>query len=341
MSRRRSGVLVVLLVVVVVTLGAVVRQVLPGSTSTPSTSRDTAGVVAAVVNINGRLADGIIAGTGMIISADGTVLTNNHVVAGTDLLTAQVGGRGPVYDATVIGVDPTHDVAVIRLRGASGLPTVPLNRSGQLARGDHVTAMGNALGANGVPKSVTGEVTSLDESLLVRNHANSVDTTLSGLIAFDAPIRAGDSGGPLIDTRGRVIGMDTAGSPSAGDAGSTFGAAIPINDALSIAGQITAGVTSAYIQSGHSGVLGVTVVDADGAAGARVSAVVHGDAADVAGIVVGDVITEFGGAQVTSAATFTDAAQGWRPADHTTAAWRDPGGALHRADVVLSEGPPA
>lgn len=339
---RRSGLVIGVVAVVVVALGAVVRQVLPGAaTVTRPTAQGTNGVAAAVVNINGRLADGIIAGTGMILSADGTVLTNNHVVAGTDLLTAQVGGRGPVYDATVVGVDPTHDVAVIRLRGASGLPTVPLNRSGQLARGDHVTAMGNALGANRVPVSVTGEVTSLDESLLVLNHGTNLDTTLSGLIAFNAPIQPGDSGGPLIDQQGRVIGMDTAGSPSTGDVGSTFGAAIPINDALGIAAQITAGVTSAYIQSGHSGVLGVTVADADGGAGALVSTVVRGDAADIAGIVAGDVITEFGSTPIASAATFADASAGWRPGDHTTAVWRDAAGGLHRADVVLSEGPPA
>jgi len=166
----------------------------------------------AIVNINGVIPQGRIAGTGMVLTSGGIVLTNNHVVANTTSLTAQLAGRGPVYPAVVIGVDPTQDVALIQLEGASGLPTTPFDLSGSLAIGDAVTGKGNALGGNGVPVVATGTVTSLDETIQVQDEAATIVETLTGVICFDAPIQPGDSGGPLLNADSSVIGMDTAGS---------------------------------------------------------------------------------------------------------------------------------
>ena len=302
----------------------------------------TTDVASAIVNINGTVPEGRIAGTGMIITSDGVVLTNNHVVAGTTGLTAQVAGTGPVYQVTVVGVDPTHDVAVIRLQGASRLPTVPIDTSGVLTTGDAVTGMGNALGGNGAPVSAVGVVTSLNETLTVNGEGAAAQTTLNGLIQFNAPIQPGDSGGPLLNGAGRVIGMDTAGSPpGSSSASSSFGAAIPINAALAIAHQILSGVTSAYIQSGHSGVLGVNIESGSAADGALVGGVDSGEAAAGAGIVAGDIITSVGAVPVHSAPDLGAAIRGRRPGDRTTVTWRDPAGRAHEAAVTLSPGPPA
>jgi S1-C subfamily serine protease len=298
-------------------------------------------VASAVVNINGHVTGGTVAGTGMIIRSDGIVLTNNHVVAGTVDLVAQVDGTGPLYRATVLGVDPTQDVAVVRLEGAAHLPTVPIDTTGVVVAGDDVTGMGNALGHNGSPVSATGTVTALDQTLTVSGDSGRLVETLNGLIQFSAAIQPGDSGGPLLNGAGSVIGMDTAASDPAQAAanGGSVGAAIPINTAISIADQITAGVTSAYIQSGHSGTLGVEVADAAG--GAQVTSVIAGDAAASAGIVEGDVVTELGGAVVQSAADVYGLMRGRSPGDPLTVVWLDPAGARHQAKVTLSPGPPA
>lgn len=314
------------------------------STASPPSpsSSSTADVAAAVVNINGLVPGGRIAGTGMVIEPGGVVLTNNHVVAGTTGLTAQVAGSGPVYPATVVGVDPTHDVAVIRLQGAPQLPTVPLDTSGVINTGDDVTGMGNALGADGAPVRAVGTVTSLDQTLTVSDDSGTILTTLNGLIQFSAPIQPGDSGGPLLDAAGRVIGMDTAASPpGTTSAAASFGVAIPINGALDIAHQILSGVTSGYIQSGHTGALGVILAKGTAVDGAPVSAVTAGDAAATAGIVAGDIITQVGDVAVHSAADLGAALRGKRPGEQTTVTWRDARGAIHQAIVTLSPGPPA
>jgi S1-C subfamily serine protease len=237
-------------------------------------------------------------------------------------------------------VDPSQDVALIRLVGARGLPVVPLESSGVVNLGDDVTAEGNALGHNGAPVVVTGKVISLDETLTVLSEGDQTSNTLAGLIQFNAPIQPGDSGGPLLNGAGHVIGMDTAASPTQGNQGAAFGAAIPIDTAIGIVHQIMAGASSPYIQSGHSGILGVSVVDSATHDGARVISLTGGEAAAVAGISLGDVITSFAGTAITSAADFRTASQGWRPGDRVTISWRDAAGAAHTATAALSPGPP-
>ena len=225
----------------------------PAAPAPTNTSAGGAGIDAGIVNINGLVPEGTIAGTGMVLTSDGIVLTNNHVVANTTSLTAQLAGQGPVYPAAVIGVDPTQDVAIIKLEGASGLPTVSFDLSGSLAVGDHVTGLGNALGRDGAPVPASGTVTSLDETIQVQDESATIRETLDGVLCFDAPIQPGDSGGPLLNADGRVIGMDTAGSvTTATGAGALWGCAIPITRAMSIAQQIRAGTASPYIEFGPS-----------------------------------------------------------------------------------------
>lgn len=296
----------------------------------------------AIVNINGDIPQGSIAGTGMVMTPGGLVLTNNHVVANTTSLTAQLAGRGPIYQAVVVGVDPTQDVAVIQLVGANGLPITPFDTSGLVAVGDLVTGRGNALGRNGAPVPAHGAVTSLDETIMVQDEAATIVETLDGVVCFNAPIQAGDSGGPLLNANGEVIGMDTAGSlNTATGAKATWGCAIPITRALSIATQIEAGTPSPYFEAGHRGVLGVTVNTRSTGAGCTVISVTPGDAASSAGIIAGDVITAVATLPVTSSANFNTVMQDRRPGDSVAVTWRDSAGASHSAVAVLSAGPPA
>jgi len=295
-----------------------------------------------IVNINGTVPGGYIAGTGMVLTSSGFVLTNNHVVADTTDLTAQLAGRGPVYDAVVVGVDPTQDVAVIKLEGATGLPVTPFDLSGSLGIGDPLTGLGKALGHNGAPVAARGTVTSLDETIFVEDEDASIVETLDGVVCFNAPIQPGDSGGPLLNAGGRVIGMDTAGAlTSATLAGAKWGCAIPITRAMTIAQQIQAGTPSPYIDSGHRGILGVDVAVRAGVTGCVVTVVTPGDAAASAGIIAADVITTVGGIPVPTTSDFTIVMQDRRPGDQVTVTWRDAAGGAHSAVAVLSAGPPA
>lgn len=295
-----------------------------------------------IVNINGGVPGGYIAGTGMVLTPGGLVLTNNHVVADTTGLTAQLAGRGPIYRAIVIGVDPTQDVAVIQLQDATGLPITPFDLSGSLGIGDPVTGLGNALGRNGAPVAAHGAVTSLDETIFVQDQSATIMETLDGVVCFNAPIQPGDSGGPLLNAGGRVIGMDTAGSlTSATGAGARWGCAIPITRAMTIAQQIQSGTPSPYIESGHRGVLGVVVSARAGVIGCVVTTVTPGDAAAAAGIRAADVIINVGGIPVTSTSDFNVVVQDRRPGDNLAVTWRDVSGGTHSAVAVLSAGPPA
>lgn len=324
--------------------GLAVSTLLGGPTASFAVTTGSTGpapIQSAVVNINGIVPGGWVAGTGMLLTADGTVLTNNHVVAGTTSLTAQIGAHGHVYTASVVGVDPRADVAVIRLEGASHLPVVPIETSGVVGIGDDVTAMGNALGKNGDPVVVTGKVLSLSETVTVLDEGDLGENTLSGLIQMSAPIQPGDSGGPLVDTAGNVIGMDTAASATQGGAGASMGEAIPIGMAMDVVHQILGGVKSPFIQSGHSGVPGMSVTDAPAHGGAQVTRVVPGEPADGAGIAKGAVVTSYAGTAVSSAADCERAALEWRPGDRVVVIWHGPSGDVHQAALTLSPGPPA
>jgi S1-C subfamily serine protease len=185
-------------------------------------------------------------------------------------------------------------------------------------------------------------VTSLDETVGVTDQGDTLVETLNGMICFDAAIEPGDSGGPLFNHAGQVIGMDTAKqTQSNAGASGGWGCAIPITRAMTIARQIIAGVSSPYIESGHRGWLGVDVANTADQSGAVVTSVAPGAAAAGGGIKDGDVITGIGGISVHSIADLDAAMKGRRPGDHVAVAWLDASGATHQGTVTLSPGPPA
>jgi S1-C subfamily serine protease len=200
------------------------------------------------------------AGTGMVISPDGLVLTNNHVIEDSTSISVTDEGNGHTYQAKVVGYDETGDIAVLRLQGASGLKTVPVGDSSSVKSGASVVAMGNAEGQSAIVPAA-GRVTALDQTITASDAGGSITSeTLHGLIEVNADIVSGDSGGPLANTSGQVIGIDTAGNGEGFSAQqSTDGFAIPINTALSLAAQIIAGHASSVINIGYPPFIGVYI----------------------------------------------------------------------------------
>jgi S1-C subfamily serine protease len=283
------------------------------------------------------------AGTGIVLSSDGEILTNNHVIDGATSIKVTIVSTGKSYTATVVGDDPTDDVAVLQLSGASGLKTAKLGDSSSVAVGNTVTAVGNAGGTGGTPSAATGTVTALNQSITATDEGGGNSENLTGMIEINADIQAGDSGGPLYSANGTVIGIDTAASSQSFNS-TTTGFAIPINKALSIAKQIETGVETSTIHIGPTAFLGVELGSGGagsfgGSNGATISGVVDGSAAQQAGLAAGDTITAVNGQTVSSAADLSTALEGFQPGQKVTLTWVDSSGQSHSATVTLGSGP--
>ena len=290
------------------------------------------------------------AGTGMVLTSSGEVLTNNHVINGATSITARDIGNGRTYQAKVVGYDHSHDVAVLQLQGASGLQTVNLGDSGSASSGQKVVALGNALGKGGTPAVATGHIAGLGASITASDEGAGTSEQLTGLIHHNAGIQPGDSGGPLVSTAGQVIGINTAASQGTQFQGQqTQAFAIPINQAKSIADQIEAGTSSTTVHIGPTGLLGVQIMSAGSAAangiqtgaGATVAGVVAGAPAAGAGLTQGDVIVSVDGQSVSSPEQLQTALGQHHPGDSVTIGWQDQTGQTQSASVVLANGPAA
>jgi len=241
------------------------------------------------------------AGTGMVLTSTGEVLTNNHVIDGATSISVTDVGNGKTYQASVVGYDASKDIAVLQLQGASNLPTVTL-ASSSVGVGDKVVAIGNAEGKGGTPSVVSGTVTALNQAITASDEGSGNSEQLTGLIQSNAPIQPGDSGGSLVNSYGQVVGMDTAassssasptaqgtfpgwdgqagtgqsgsgstgnGSTGSGSTGSgasttaTQAFSIPIAEAETVAQQIVAGSASSTVHIGSTAFLGVQVSAAD------------------------------------------------------------------------------
>ena len=232
----------------------------PGARSAPLSGGEQAIVTnvkpgLVIINTTLQYASEAAAGTGMVINADGLVLTNNHVINGSTTITATVGSTGKTYPATVVGYDKTRDIALIQPRNASGLATVPIGNSSSVRVGNPVVAMGNAEG-RGTITAKPGQVTALNQTITASDDGGSTASeTLHGVIQTNADVVPGDSGGPLASSAG-VIGMDTAGSEGSSQQASA-GFAIPINTALSVSRQIAGGHASSTVTIGYPPFVGI------------------------------------------------------------------------------------
>ena len=309
----------------------------PAHAAPPPAPRDAASASAQVgpqiVDIDAKLGyqSALGAGTGIVIDGGGVVLTNNHVVAGATDLTARSIGNGQTYPASVIGYDRQHDIAVLQLAGG-GLPSANIGNSDTVRVGEPIVALGNAGGAGGAPAVEVGTVSAVNQTVSANDALTGSTETLNGLIQLDANIRPGDSGGPTVNSANQVIGMNTAASQNY-HLGRGQGFAIPINEAMAIAGQIRSGASSPTVHIGPSAFLGVGVNDAPG--GAIVRQVIPTGPAAGAGINVGDVISSINGQPVNSATALTNILDQHHPGDGV-----DVGLGGRNTNVTLAGGPP-
>lgn len=357
----------------------------PNSTGggTNSTSINLSAIQAKVnpglVDINTVLgyANAQAAGTGIVLTSNGEILTNNHVVEGATSIKVTDIGNGQTYTATVVGYDRTQDIAVLQLQGASGLKTETLGDSSKVATGDAVVGIGNAGGAGGTPSAAAGTVTALNQSITASDGSNGASEKLNNLIQTDANIQSGDSGGSLVNSAGQVIGVDTAASSGYqfsggnglggnGSASGHQGYAIPINQAITLAHQIIGGNASTTVHIGTSAFMGVGVTDAGGQSqnqpgagqfgqggsggvpngngstattGAGITQLVPNGPAQQAGLQAGDVITAVNGKAINSATALTNLMDTFHPGDKLTITYTDTAGAQHTATVTPIAGP--
>src|SRR5215471_469933 len=316
-----------------------------GGSGTTATTAQQVGVVD--VNTVLKYQGAQAAGTGMILSSDGEVLTNNHVVDGATSISVTVVSTGKTYTAAVVGTDPTDDVAVIQLQHASGLQTAKLGDSSKVSVGDAVTGVGNA-GGTGTLTQASGTVEALNQSLTATDDNGQNAEQLTGMIESNAPIQAGDSGGPLYNSTGEVVGMDTAAEAASQSSAASQAYSIPINKALNIAREIASGLHNSTIHQGYPGFLGVSIADssanglgnpAASASGAQIQSVLDGSPAAAAGLAAGDVITAVNATAVGSATDLHNALANDKPGTKVTITWTDTSGQSRSASLTLATGP--
>jgi S1-C subfamily serine protease len=335
----------------------------PSDVSSIATKVDP-GLVDINVTFDYQQADG--AGTGIVLTSNGEILTNNHVIEGATSISVTDIGNGKTYSAAVVGYDPTDDVAVIQLANASGLKTASIGNSNKLSDGEGVVAIGNAGGVGGTPSAAGGSITALNQSITASDELSGNTESLTGLIQTNADVQSGDSGGSLVNSDGQVVGMDTAAAQAYSLSSQTDqGYAIPIAKALGVASEIESGNSSTTVHVGATAFLGV-LIDASSSSstgssgssgssgtydpygqqsggtdvsGAEISSVVSGGAAANAGLTEGDVITSFGGQTVSSAAELSTVVQQYKPGNSVQIGWTDTSGQTHTATVTLGSGP--
>jgi S1-C subfamily serine protease len=366
---------------------------LPGSGAVPAPAASSAPLASSRPAIVNKVKPGLVlinttlqydseaaAGTGMVVNADGLVLTNNHVIEDSTKITATVVSTGKTYPARVIGYDQTGDVALIQLQNASGLTTVPIGNSSSAKAGEAVVALGNAEG-QGAITATAGHITALNQTITASDEAGSTTSeTLYGTIQTNADIVPGDSGGPLASTVG-VIGMDTAGN-DAGDQQAPAGFAIPINTALSVARQIAAGHASSVITIGYPPFMGIFVGSGSSSnpqnqaqqqerqngssggsgstpacytsnedltvppaiapvsSGTLIDGTICGSPAATAGLTGGAVITAVNGHAVGSPDDLTSIMNRFHPGDTISVTWVSPSGQRTTSSLRLTAGPP-
>jgi S1-C subfamily serine protease len=304
---------------------------------TLTTAEIAAAVDPAVVDINTNLGEG----TGIIATPEGEIITNNHVIDGASTIKVSI-YKEHTYQATVVGTDATADVAVLQLRGVSGLPTVNFGDSADISIGDAVVAIGNA-GGQGFPSTVTaGAITALGRTIVASGETGATET-LTDVIQMDALIEPGNSGGPLVDSSGEVVGMDTAAAIT--DGATPIGFALPINKVVAIANDIEHRKAGKGIVIGSIAYLGIAgqTVSRDGsesATGVGLEYVGEGTPAALAGIEAGDVIVAFNGQTTVTLDELANLIHKLRPGDRAKVTFDNLTGGTQTVTVTLGAAPP-
>jgi serine protease Do len=319
---------------------ALVAPIRPGIAAAAPLDTAIAAVEPAVVQIDTTIdyQHAVGAGTGFLLNPGGEVLTNFHVVQGADVITAHNVGTGQSFGVDLVGYDRTHDIALLQLRGAGGLPVAPLGNSASVVVGQPAVAIGNA-NPGGPPTREPGAISRLDRTIDAKDALTGSSDELNGLIEVAANVRAGDSGGPLVNGSGQVIGVITAATVNYRFAPGGKGFAIPINQALGIADQIRSRAPSDTVHIGPPTLLGVGVASGDQNAdvpGVLIREALRGGPAAQAGIVDGDVLVSIDGAPLDSATTLTRILDRHYPGDVVDLTWVDRSGQQRVGKATLA-----
>ncbi|MBL1075772.1 trypsin-like peptidase domain-containing protein [Nocardia sp. 2] len=303
-----------------------------------------AGVVEpTLVNINSTVRPfGLgAAGSGIVLTAQGQVLTSHHVIKGAESVTVSDIGTGQTYPARVLGYDSGADIALLELSGADALPAARLGTSSILRLGDEVLAIGNA-GGTGSPTAVGGEITGLDNSIVARNSSDLSRKQLRGMIEVAAAVAAGQSGGALVNRYGAVVGVVTAASGEVQKAlgKGPNGYAVPIDTAMHIVEQIRSGTPTDTVHIGPTATLGVMTADSQRPAGARIEVTVQGMPAQAAGLLEGEVITAVDGRVIDGVQALKAVLNTRKPDEVVRLDLTEPGGTQRTVSVTLTVGPP-
>ncbi|WP_166968887.1 S1C family serine protease [Brevibacterium atlanticum] len=325
--------------------------------ATAASEKESTGVVLIDTQLGYENAEA--AGTGMVLSKDGLVLTNNHVIADSTKIAVTVATTGKTYEASVVGSDSSKDVAVLKLKDASNLQTATIDDD-DVQVGDDITAVGNSEGS-GQLMAADGSVSDLGASVTTTAQGTEDSETLGDMIEVQADIVSGDSGGALLDDEGEVVGMNTAASSGTAQ---VTGYAIPIETALTTAESIIAGEQTSTNTLGYPAFLGIGVGQSDqrsqqgqygqGSAdgqygqsgttsteGAVVAGVYEDTPAAEAGLSAGDTITKIDSTQITDGTALSEAIAEHKPGDKVSLTWTDADDQSHTAKVTLAEGPAA
>jgi len=346
-ARRLPGVLAALTVLAGMLAAPATAVPAPAPPVAPLDQSSVLGqVVPGLVDINTTLGyqGAAGAGTGIVLDPNGDVLTNNHVIEGATDITAISLANSQSYPVDVIGFDRANDIAVVRMRGASGLPTANLGTSSTLNVGDPIAAIGNSNGTGAAPSFAPGTVTQIGASVRASDESGGGSRELYDLIRVAADIRPGDSGGPLVNSAGQVVGVNVAATLTYRMGGVTGGEgfAIPIDRAIAIANQIRSGAASPSVHLGETAFIGVAIADATalgGPSGAVVRQVLPDTPAGQVGLRGGDLITAVDGVPVNAAADLSNIVDRHRPGDTVVLTWIDRMGNPRSAPVVLGKGP--
>lgn len=274
------------------------------------------------------------AGTGMVLTANGIVITNHHVVAGSTSISVTVPATGDQYAADVLGYDTTDDVAVLQLEDAKNLATVTMSTTiGQV--GDTITAVGNAEG-QGELVEATGRILGTDVNITVAEEDGSGQADLTGLFQTSAALVPGDSGGAMFDNSSKVVAMNVAGSTSQRN---PEGYGIPIVTVLKVANAVLTGQANSTITLGRAAALGITISTRSMTDAPQIISVIPGGAAAKAGITPGSTLTSLDGTTLTSPDQLSAILAAHQPGDDVQVTWTDRSGRQHTATATLGVAP--
>jgi S1-C subfamily serine protease len=304
------------------------------SQSTDTTGKASGSQLTGLVRIVSTMGyDGAVAaGTGMVLTSDGEVVTNHHVVEGATTVRVKVMSTGTTYSARVVGTDASDDIAVLQLVGASGLDTVTPDTDG-VTTGDAVTAVGDGEGRVSYLSAATGSVLATNQAITTLSEGTATGERLTELMEISSDVVGGYSGGATYDADGQVVGMTTAASSGTSD---IVGYAIPIAKVLRIADDLESGTQAAAYSFGYPAFLGIALGN-----GTAVQGVYDDTPASDAGIDAGDVITKIGGVRVPTTAQLRTEIARHSPGDEVAVTWTDASGSSHSATVTLAKGPVA